>query len=184
MVIRLDGVRDEPFRWQEVLEVDVSELARPELEKLGPVAWDGVVSYLAPDFHLHANYRYEQHMTCSRCLCPVVEPVIGALDLLVTIGPPVAESGEHQIHVADLGVLTVSDERWDVLPLLKEQLQLEVPMRPLCRPDCKGLCPVCGAELNAGPCGCNREGGDPRWAALAALRGRVADKPPSDRERE
>jgi uncharacterized protein len=175
MLIRLDKVRDEPFRWQETLEISVGELGRPELLSLSPVEWSGEVIYAAPDFPLHGEYRYTQTVACSRCLRPVELPVVGSVDLLVTIGQSPEDTGEHQLQLGDLDQHHVPDERLETLPLLVEQLQLEVPMHPLCRPDCQGLCPECGADRNAGPCGCRVEGGDPRWAALAALRDRLPD---------
>jgi uncharacterized protein len=58
--------------------------------------------------------------------------------------------------------------------VIREALILAAPEYPLCREDCRGLCPRCGAELNEGPCGCRSEA-DPRWAALDALRPRAHD---------
>ncbi len=60
-------------------------------------------------------------------------------------------------------------------PLLLEQLQLNVPMKPLCRPDCQGLCPTCGADRNEDACSCEERSADPRWAALAALKSRLEE---------
>ena len=51
----------------------------------------------------------------------------------------------------------------DLRPALREQWLLHVPGYALCRDDCKGLCPTCGAELNAGPCDCASAAADPRW---------------------
>lgn len=86
----------------------------------------------------------------------------------------------------------VSDEVWplptdqlDLYPLVTETLALELPLAPLCRPDCAGLCPVCGVNRNRDDCGHRSEAGDPRWAALAELRelGDLAERgdvPPPD----
>lgn len=52
---------------------------------------------------------------------------------------------------------------------LREQILLAMPIQTLCRPDCRGLCPQCGANLNDGPCSCSTEDVDPRLAALKAL---------------
>jgi len=49
-------------------------------------------------------------------------------------------------------------------------------MKPLCREDCQGLCPVCGADKNTGTCSCEESTPDPRWAALAALKSRFEEK--------
>jgi uncharacterized protein len=95
---------------------------------------------------------------CRRCLGPVEgELHVGFQELF----EPVARDGESY----PLGHHTV-----DLEPLAREALALDLPLAPLCSPDCRGLCPSCGADLNAGPCGCAPAGGDPRWAALDALR--------------
>lgn len=52
----------------------------------------------------------------------------------------------------------------------REAVMLELPVAPLCRPDCKGLCPSCGANLNEAECGCKVDVTDPRWAALDQLK--------------
>jgi uncharacterized protein len=54
--------------------------------------------------------------------------------------------------------------------LLWEEFSLALPVKPLCRPDCKGLCPECGKNLNEGACGCSPDTGDPRLAALRQLK--------------
>ena len=84
------------------------------------------------------------------------------------------EAGERELDEDDLGVLHLEEEVLDTRPILLEQLQLNIPMKPLCRPDCQGLCPQCGADLNLGACGCGERQVDPRWAALAALKGTLA----------
>lgn len=66
-------------------------------------------------------------------------------------------------------------DRIDLAPLAREALLLELPLAPLCRPACAGLCPACGADLNAGPCGCPPADRDPRWAALGELLGNGGD---------
>ena len=63
-------------------------------------------------------------------------------------------------------------DQLDLQPLARDAVLLNLPQVPLCREDCAGLCPVCGADRNDEPCGCEVEAGDPRWATLDALRGR------------
>lgn len=58
----------------------------------------------------------------------------------------------------------------DLAALLWEEFSLALPVKPLCRPDCRGLCPECGKNLNEGACGCSRDSGDPRLAALRQLK--------------
>jgi len=63
----------------------------------------------------------------------------------------------------------VGDEL-DLEPLARDAVVLELPLAPLCKQGCLGLCPLCGADLNEGGCGCSADGGYPRWAALDVLR--------------
>jgi uncharacterized protein len=53
---------------------------------------------------------------------------------------------------------------------MREQMYLALPMKPLCRDDCRGLCPTCGANLNLAACGCKNEWEDPRLAVLRKLK--------------
>jgi uncharacterized metal-binding protein YceD (DUF177 family) len=84
------------------------------------------------------------------------------------------EVGEA-LEKGDLDTLVIADEILDTRAIVIEQLQLNVPMKPLCRPDCLGFCPRCGADLNAqsGECSCGAAEPDARWGALAALKGRL-----------
>ena len=77
---------------------------------------------------------------------------------------------------ADEDIVLLEDGKADVEDLARTAFILEMDTKTLCSPDCKGLCPRCGANLNNGPCSCKPEG-DPRWAALAAL---LEDKPGFD----
>ena len=61
-------------------------------------------------------------------------------------------------------------DQLDLEPLARDAVLLELPQVPLCSEGCLGLCPICGADLNRGVCGCQAEVGDPRWAALDVLR--------------
>lgn len=71
--------------------------------------------------------------------------------------------------VTDSGLLLPEDGHIDLTPLVREYMLLEVPISPLCGPDCKGLCPVCGENLNESNCDHDSEGGDPRLAILKSL---------------
>ncbi len=79
-----------------------------------------------------------------------------------------SQATENQIHEFDeeIDKAEAIDEVLDVTELLRDILLAVQPMKNLCKTDCKGLCPVCGANLNEGECGCKRFVVDPRLAAL------------------
>ena len=115
----------------------------------------------------------------ERCLETVALPVSSELDLLIELGGSEAAAEERALEEQDLGMIFLENPLLDTRPILTEQIQLGVPMKPLCKEDCAGLCSSCGADLNQGPCGC-REVTDPRWGALAALEQERSDQDPSD----
>jgi uncharacterized protein len=85
---------------------------------------------------------------CRRCLKPVEYVVQGDMQLIYVDADDETADEPDVYPLADLGT------RLDLRPAVREQWLLDASVLPLCRPDCKGLCPTCGAELNAGPCGC------------------------------
>jgi uncharacterized protein len=74
-----------------------------------------------------------------------------------------------QRYVTDSGLLMPETGIIDLTPVLREYTLLEIPISPLCQPDCKGLCPICGNNLNEGDCNHEDESGDPRLASLKRL---------------
>lgn len=172
MRIWLDQVREEPFTWNETENVSPEALERPELLALGPVSWRGQVIYADPGYFLRARLSYEQTLSCIRCLKPIVERVSPEVELMVLVESH-EPTAERELTEQEMGTLYVPEEVLDTDPILLEQLQLHVPMKPLCEADCRGLCPVCGADRNAGECSCEERSVDPRWGALAALKSRL-----------
>jgi uncharacterized protein len=73
------------------------------------------------------------------------------------------------VQDADVGVSFYKDDTIDLGEVMREQFFLALPMKPLCRPDCRGLCPVCGKNRNIEQCECREEWTDPRLAPLKKL---------------
>ena len=108
-------------------------------------------------------------MPCMRCLTPTQQQVdLNFRDefhskIEVNTGAPLPAPPDEdpffidESHLVDLG------------EALREYALLELPIKPLCKPDCKGLCPTCGADLNAGDCGCSTDEGDDRFDVLKSL---------------
>lgn len=113
-------------------------------------------------FYFSGRFEGEVATECRRCLAPVVVPVADQLHLLF------AEAGDEETDDSDVYLMDPRAYALDVRPAIREQWLLAVPAFALCREDCKGLCPRCGADLNVGSCRCQPKV-DPRWAALNAL---------------
>ena len=96
---------------------------------------------------------------CSR------QPV--AATFKCTFAPPPAESQEElELSADDLDFAYYEEDTIDLDVLVFEQVLLQIPIKPLCKDDCKGLCPHCGINLNVASCGCKSEDFDERLAVL------------------
>lgn len=99
---------------------------------------------------------------CIRCLKPFYESVV--IELEDTINLPGADlTPERPVRVAEDGWV-------DLSPLVRESAWIAVPVKPICSPDCQGICPDCGGNINLGECTCEKTAPiDPRWGVLQTL---------------
>ena len=121
-------------------------------------------------FRLVGRVETTLELPCSRCLEPFTLPVEQTFDLRYQPHAVNAGEGEREIEEDDLTTAFYEDDEIDLGQLMREQFFLALPMKPLCADDCKGLCPMCGTNLNRGACGCKRGWDDPRMAALRELK--------------
>jgi uncharacterized protein len=155
-------------RWHEVRRGPIEDLAcsGSAVPEDAEVEADVVLESVLGGVAVSGTVRAPWAGSCRRCL----EPAAGVL--AVPVREHFTEGGDgedtYPLHDGDV----------DLEPLVRDAVLLELPQAPLCRPDCQGLCPTCGADRNVGPCGCAAPR-DLRWAALDALR---SDAPPSGAE--
>lgn len=138
-----------------------------------------VVDNVSLRSHLHRDgdkYRLvgriesRLRLSCSRCVEAFNLFVNVPVDLMyLPYGANVGD-GEAEISDEDLAIAFYRDDQIDMGLMIREQLQLTVPMKPLCCDDCHGLCSVCGKNLNHEQCSCDQSWHDPRLDVLAALR--------------
>lgn len=110
-------------------------------------------------------------LTCDRCLEPLEESV--TVELEESFRPTIdIHSGAALPPVKGEETATLVDEHHvlDLSEVVRQLILLATPMHPVCRPDCAGLCPRCGKNLNEGQCDCEIETVDPRWSKLQGLR--------------
>jgi len=121
-------------------------------------------------FHLVGRVKTTLGLPCSRCLEPFTVDVDAPFDLRYQ---PLAEHhgpSEREVEAGDLDTAFYENDEIDLGQLMGEQFYLSLPMKPLCKDDCKGLCSNCGTNLNKATCDCNTKWEDPRLAALRALK--------------
>ncbi len=148
---------------------------------------EGFFGRLTGELEVHADIREQRHRTflvtlrvngqvevpCRRCLTPAVQPVRERADLLFEVAPAgrPPRSGAEELEDERLRIRSLHD-RVDIGPHVREALFLAAEPYVVCREQCRGLCPRCGADLNATTCACQASlagGTDERWAKLHDL---------------
>lgn len=139
---------------------------------VSPVVFEVDVRKDAEKVRLVGRVATTLEMSCSRCLEAFEIPVDSTFDLLFLPEAAETASGEREMDEDDVGVAYYRDESIDLGEVMREQFFLALPMKPLCRETCLGLCPTCGLNWNQGSCTCQPAWVDPRMAPLAKLTNR------------
>jgi uncharacterized protein len=130
------------------LEPDDPVLAGLELNLAGPVSVTGRLQATGPgDYFWRGRLGGDVHGDCRRCLADVVYHLDQELDVLFSDDPDAADDPAVYLLPPAAAVIELAE-------VVREELALAVPPYLLCREDCAGLCPRCGADLNAGACAC------------------------------
>lgn len=116
---------------------------------------------------VNAIVRFE----CDRCLRPLSVPVAQSFDLLYV--PPLKAGDEKELGADDLSIGFYHGGAIDLDDVVREQVELALPMTRLCAEQCQGLCPDCGVNLNESQCACGLNKADERWAALSELKSKL-----------
>jgi uncharacterized protein len=108
---------------------------------------------------------------CDRCLKPLSVAVEQSFDLLYV--PPLKAGDEMELGADDLSTGFYQAGTIDLDDVVREQVELALPMARLCTEQCEGLCPDCGVNLNDAECACKLNRADERWAALGELKSKL-----------
>jgi uncharacterized protein len=122
------------------------------------------------DIRLVGRFTADLEARCARCLEPVATSVAENFDLIYRPQGVDARGDEASISRAETEIGYYQNGGVQLEDVLKEQVLLAVPVKLICSAQCKGLCPQCGTNLNAGKCNCEAGLSDPRWLALQDLR--------------
>lgn len=122
----------------------------------------GIVRITRTPQGLPVQVKMEANLTtqCVRCLTDTQQPLSVDFTELYAFSPK---------QITDSGLILPDDMHIDLEPLLREYMLLEIPISTLCREDCRGLCPICGANLNETDCDHREEETDPRLSVLKSL---------------
>ena len=148
---------------------DSLDLPRENVSFSTPVKVEGRLTVSENNVIVQVRMATDADFECCRCLKPIKEHISGDIAVLYERTDRVIPETEDLTAADDIEVLDFHTKAIDLSHRIEEVIQLSIPLNPICFEDCKGLCSICGINLNEKTCDCKLEKDDPRWHVLKAL---------------
>lgn len=153
------------------LKVTPEELdLKLDLATLGSdVVYNLTARRIEEEVFLDGTLTFTMNLTCARCVEEFATPFRLPLRLVIQLVADESLVREEEADSEDFVLFPEAKRAFSLDQQVRDLITLELPMKPLCRTDCQGLCPRCGANQNESPCGCKTSETDPRWDGLRKL---------------
>ena len=177
MFIEIADLKPEPLHIHHVYRADEIPFKHVDAGLDAPVSVDFVLTHTDKDLRVGGTVETSIRFKCSRCTKEFLRPFSASYDLFYAPQPQLS-GGDDEIELKyeDMEIAFYDGVRFDIDLMVLEQIELSMPMRFICGEGCKGLCYICGADLNKGACSCKREQPDSRFAALLEFRNKKGEK--------
>jgi uncharacterized protein len=181
MLIELRELEHRPLDFKEEFAPETIDLG-PDMRQVKTLRTHGRAQlieehhskrYLIKDIRVNGDLDTAVQLLCARCLEPLVQSVSREFDLLYRPQGTDAGEEERSVPATEAEISYYQGNGLLLEDVLREQILLAVPLKAICREDCKGLCPHCGKNMNTEQCSCAEPLEDPRWSALKELRDKM-----------
>ncbi len=177
MFIEVEDLKQEPLHVRHIFPVGEIKFFHADAVLGEPVATDFVLTHNDRDLRVDGNVETRISFRCSRCTKEFSKSFAANFDLTYLPQPKwTSEDAEIELKYDEMDVAYYDGIALDVNLMVLEQIELAMPMKFICREDCKGLCYKCGADLNEGACLCKTEETDSRLSVLLEFRQKKTDK--------
>lgn len=171
MFIEIDELKEEPLHFQHAYAAGELAFEHEDATLAEPVVVDFILTHDDRDLRLGGTVDTALLCKCSRCLSEFSRGLSAGFDLCYLPQPKWKQEGvEIELKYEDMEVGFYDGIRLDVDLMVLEQIELSIPMRFICKEDCRGLCYRCGRNLNEGDCGCDLREPDSRLSVLLEFR--------------
>ena len=170
MRIELANLEGGKGEFSATYEAHQLELEDERVQLATPVTVKGRIKRSGAEVIVSGNITGQLFINCDRCLKPLETVLNNQFELEYVSGSEYEALPDAELTEAQMAISVFDGVGIDVDEIVKEQVLLAVPARLLCRDDCKGLCPNCGADRNTTDCNCETSISDPRWDALKSLK--------------
>jgi uncharacterized protein len=178
MRIQIEPLRERSRIFEFTQQADafpvLKELARrDECEFLAPIRVRLEAIRVGEIIEVKGALATEVRLACGRCLDPFAQPLASDFELTYLQAPAdsaaAAAAEDREVDADEIGVVHFRGEEIDLSEGIQEQVVLALPLRPLCRESCKGLCPSCGADRNRESCSCRSQPAEGPFAVLRRI---------------
>jgi len=174
MFIAVEDLTQEPLELRHVYPAGELKLGHEGASLEGTVKLEMRLAHAGPELEVSGFLQTGVKCVCSRCLKEFGGPLERGFQLSYRPHPkPAASDEEIELKYDEMEIGFYDGVRFDVDLMVLEQIELSLPMKLVCREDCRGLCPKCGADQNEASCGCPPEPRDARLASLLEFRKKI-----------
>jgi len=158
-----------------VFEPGVLDFSSENIRHVKPLSWNATAERAGEEVRISGSFQTSVELPCSRCLEPSRCDVGRPFDLFFRRRDEFMFDEDDEIELTEEDTRTsfFTGTKLAIADILREQVLLTLPMKALCKLDCKGLCPKCGTNLNTRDCGCPREQFHPHLDALLDIKRRL-----------
>jgi DUF177 domain-containing protein len=168
MIIDLQAIAEET-EFSEVLEEGWWQPGPGDDQILGldaPLRVSAKISKAVDKFLIKGSMRGGIRIRCDRCLEPFHREMQSQFHVYLAVPREGADQEEIELLDEDMEVDFIRGDTIDLSDIVREQIYLSLPLKSICKESCRGLCPVCGANLNERPCLCRKTEGHPVFSNL------------------
>jgi len=172
MFLSIQEMEVRKVRFDETFQPGQLDFSGEGLEQASPLRATGsgeVLPHTGGEVRITGHLTVRMEAACDRCLGRAAFPLDGDFDLFYRPMAVIARDEEIEIHEGEVEIGFYEGGGMELEDILCEQVLLALPMQRVCREDCRGICPVCGANRNERDCQCRAAAGDDRWAGLRNL---------------
>ena len=172
MFFKIRDLELKPNRFEVAFAPGDVDLLDPELQQIGPLTAQGVAEFLesVDEIHVKGTFHARVDKPCDRCLEPATIEIDRQFDLYYRPMKELEGGVEVGLKITDSDIGFYEGEDVSLIDILREQILLALPVQLVCRAECRGLCPICGINLNEQDCSCVAPAVESRWGALKGFK--------------
>lgn len=177
-LIDLKDLAREKLSFSAAFEPGIVDFSAENVRQIGVLEWEASAERTGAEVRITGKLDATVETPCSRCLEPAPVHVSKAFDLFFRERDEAMFDEDEDVELDERDTRTAffTGTKLAIGDILREQVLLALPMKALCRVDCKGLCPVCGTNLNSGSCNCPKEDFSPHMDTLLEIKRRLEER--------